>query len=262
MLRVLRDRARLAQFLRRRPGLHLYSLGDLDDFFWPQTQFWGWEVAGELQATVLLYSGFAPPVLLALAADEERSALEALLAALLPRLPAQLYVHGSPGVAQQMAARYTIRSAGMHVKLLLQDGALLPDAGPPDAVVLTTADLPALQQLYTLAYPDNAFDPRTLATGQMVGVWRDGRLVAVAGVHVYSAAYRVAALGNVATDPAWRGQGLGRHVTGVLCRRLLETVDTIGLNVKADNGAALAVYRRLGFVPVADYEEFDAARAG
>ena len=39
---------------------------------------------------------------------------------------------------------------------------------------------------------------------------------------------------------------------------LQRTVDHIGLNVKADNAAAVACYRRLGFRPVAEYEEGDA----
>jgi ribosomal protein S18 acetylase RimI-like enzyme len=37
---------------------------------------------------------------------------------------------------------------------------------------------------------------------------------------------------------------------------LLQTVDLIGLNVRADNVAAIACYRRLGFTVVAEYEEY------
>ncbi len=76
-----------------------------------------------------------------------------------------------------------------------------------------------------------------------------------AGVHVYSSSYRVAALGNIATDSAWRGQGLAQRATAQLCRWLLDTVDTIGLNVNADNAAAIACYRKLGFEVAAEYDE-------
>ncbi len=72
---------------------------------------------------------------------------------------------------------------------------------------------------------------------------------------MYSARYRVAALGNVATDPALRGQGLAQQATAQLCRSLFATVSTIGLNVKADNVAAIACYRKLGFEVAAEYEE-------
>jgi len=38
----LRDRDELASFFRRRPAVHAYELGDLDDFFWPHTRWFGW----------------------------------------------------------------------------------------------------------------------------------------------------------------------------------------------------------------------------
>ena len=49
---------------------------------------------------------------------------------------------------------------------------------------------------------------------------------------------------------------LQQIVTARLCRSLRETVDHIGLNVQADNDAALACYRKLGFEIVAPYGEF------
>ncbi|MGK5740569.1 GNAT family N-acetyltransferase [Micromonospora sp. URMC 103] len=125
-------------------------------------------------------------------------------------------------------------------------------AGEP----LGAADLPRLRELYAAAYPGNWFDPRMLDTGQYVGV-RDGdALVAVAGVHVWSPLYRVAALGNVTTHPRARGRGLGAAVVAALCRRLRDTVDHVTLNVRADNGTAVRLYERLGFTRVADYGEF------
>ncbi|MEH1099868.1 GNAT family N-acetyltransferase [Micromonospora sp. CPCC 205561] len=86
---------------------------------------------------------------------------------------------------------------------------------------------------------------------------RDGdELVAVAGVHVYSPRYRVAALGNVTTHPRLRGRGLAGAAVAQVCRRLAADVTHVTLNVKAENAAALRLYRRLGFTRVADYGEF------
>lgn len=85
-------------------------------------------------------------------------------------------------------------------------------------------------------------------------------LVCVAGVHVYSPQYGVAALGNVATLPAFRGRGLATLVTTRLCRQLTDQGLTVGLNVKSDNTPALAAYTKIGFSVVADYEEFTAER--
>ena len=81
-------------------------------------------------------------------------------------------------------------------------------------------------------------------------------LVCVAGVHVWSPTWRVAALGNVATLPAARGTGLATAACARLCRMLLEDgIDTISLNVRADNAAAIRAYEKLGFAHAADYVE-------
>jgi predicted GNAT family acetyltransferase len=94
-----------------------------------------------------------------------------------------------------------------------------------------------------------------LQTGRYYGVRDAGRLLSVAGVHVHSPAMRVAALGNIATHPTARGRGLAAAVTARLCAELLRECDHVGLNVKADNQPAVACYSRLGFAPVAEYEE-------
>jgi predicted GNAT family acetyltransferase len=95
-----------------------------------------------------------------------------------------------------------------------------------------------------------------LATGRYVGIRRQDRLVCVAGVHVYSPTFGVAALGNVATLPELRGQGLARGACAALCLLLLaDGIETIALNVRAGNAAAIASYSRLGFEVVAEYTE-------
>jgi predicted GNAT family acetyltransferase len=80
--------------------------------------------------------------------------------------------------------------------------------------------------------------------------------VSVAGAHVYSPQYKVAALGNITTHPQFRGKGLARVVCAKLCQELLQTVNHIGLNVKVDNISVIACYCKLGFEPVATYEEY------
>jgi predicted GNAT family acetyltransferase len=96
-----------------------------------------------------------------------------------------------------------------------------------------------------------------LETGCYFGVRRAGALVSVAGVHVFSGQYRVAALGNITTHPDFRGQGLATLTTARLCQELLRAgIECVGLNVKADNRSAIACYERLGFARVADYGEY------
>lgn len=58
------------------------------------------------------------------------------------------------------------------------------------------------------------------------------------------------------THPDHRNKGYGTRVTARLCQSLLESVELIGLNVKADNVPAMACYRALGFEIVAPFTEF------
>lgn len=249
-VRAEHDRAVLAGLLGRDPVLHAYQLGDLDDFFWPYTS---WFRRGEQVA--LLYHGVDPPTLLAFAAPADTAALGVLLADLVPVLPARLYAHLSPGLTDVVAGTFRMDAGGRHHRMALTDPGRLATV-PPAGAPLGVADLPGLRELYARAYPGNWFDERMLETGQYLGVREGGELVAVAGVHVFSPAYRVAALGNVTTDPRCRGRGLGAAVVAALCARLRESVTHVTLNVKADNAAAVRLYERVGFTRVADYEEW------
>src|SRR5262245_7501059 len=73
------DKGTLAAFLCRNAPLHVYSIGDLDDFFWPSTTWYGLEGHAGLEEVVLIYSGVGPPVLLAItesAVDRMRELLQ------------------------------------------------------------------------------------------------------------------------------------------------------------------------------------------
>ena len=123
-------------------------------------------------------------------------------------------------------------------------------------------DLDEVLAFYARAYPGTWFEPRMLETRRYVGIRDAGGLACVAGVHVWSPEWRVAALGNVATLPEARGRGLATAACAHLCRVLLDDgIDTISLNVRADNAAAIAAYERLGFAQAADYVEVPLSRA-
>ncbi|MEV0941261.1 GNAT family N-acetyltransferase [Micromonospora wenchangensis] len=249
-VRAEHDRAVLAALLRRDPMLHAYQLGDLDDFFWPYTS---WFRRGD--QVVLLYHGTAEPVLLAFAAQRDGAAMAVLLDEVATVLPARLYAHLSPGLERVLAGRYVVTPAGAHLRMALTNPGRLAGVAAAGEV-LGPADLPALRDLYAVAYPGNWFDARMLDTGHYVGV-RDGdALVAVAGVHVWSPTYRVAAVGNVTTRPQVRGRGLGGQVVAALCARLAASVDHVTLNVRADNAVAVRLYERLGFTRVAGFGEY------
>jgi len=251
-----RDRDRIRTWLRRDAPLHLYELGDLDEFFWPHTTWF----VGE-DALALLYTPPQLAVLVAFAREAERPAMAALLASIRDELPAPLYAHLSPGLVGALAPRYVPASRDTYLRMVLGDRDRVRAVDTTAVAQLGPADRDELAAFYARAYPGNWFDPRMLETRQYFAIRIAGALAAVAGIHVYSASERVAALGNIATAPEHRRHGLAAKVTARLCESLLETVDAIGLNVSAANRAALACYERLGFVSVATFEEIALVRA-
>ncbi len=253
----LKDKQVIAEYLRQDSYLNIYQLGDLDDFFWPFTQWWGLHDGNCLRAVVLLYTGLSAPTVLALA-EQDRPALIQLVEELLPHLPPQAYIHYSSGLGEMLQRRYELRPRGEHLKMGLRSPEALDGVAVDDVLPLHEADEKELIEFYTAAYPGNWFDRRMLQTERYYGIRRAGKLACVAGVHVVSREYGVAALGNIATHPDWRGRGLARMATAKLCRQLLHEGCEIGLNVKADNVAAISCYQALGFREVARYHEAEA----
>jgi ribosomal protein S18 acetylase RimI-like enzyme len=256
---TLTNNIEIERYLRRDAGLHLYELGDLDDFFWPHTVWYAAREQGTIHSLAMIYSGTDLPVLLAMG-KADPAALSGLVAGIAGSLPARIYCHLTPGLEHALAQEFSLEYHGQHDKMVLQDHARLGAIATAGVVPLAASDLGEVESFYRESYPGNWFDPRMLETGQYCGVRIGNTLASVAGVHVYSPRFKVAALGNIATHPAHRGRGLGTRVTAGLCRQLLRSVDMIGLNVKADNTAAIACYAKLGFSFHAAYDEQMAAR--
>ena len=254
-MKAVTDKHIIEGFLRRNSSLHLYELGDLDDFFFPYTAWYALEQKGMISALALLYTGTELPVLLALD-DPGSAAMPGLLDELKDKIPKRFYCHLTPGLESSLEDRFLLEPHGTHHKMTLTDSSKLGDIDSSGAVQLDARDKGEILEFYASAYPGNWFDARMLETGQYFGIRRNGRLASIAGIHVYSPKYKVAALGNIATLPEFRGQGLGTIVTGALCRNLLKTVDVIGLNVKTDNADAIRCYQKLGFKITGEYNEF------
>jgi ribosomal protein S18 acetylase RimI-like enzyme len=252
---IIHDRDAIAAFLRRSADQRVYELGDLDDFFWPATTWYALvDEQRAIRELFLAYNGGDLLVLLAQVAESADQA-RALLRSIRHLLPRRVYTHMAAGLADALADDYRADPHGLHDKMALADPARLGAIDTDGVVQLTQADLAEIQAFYDASYPGNWFDPRMLATGQYYGLRIGGELRCAAGIHVYSPSQRVAALGNITTHPAARGRGLATMVAARLCRELLKTVDRIGLNVRSDNAAAIACYRRLGFERVGQYEE-------
>src|SRR5439155_26770402 len=182
----------------------------------------------------LLYSDCTLPTVLAYA-ERPIDTMRELLSRLLSLLPRRFYAHLSHGTVDVLADDYHSQSHGAYHKMALSNFAALDACDGSAAVRLSPVDVEELQAFYGTSYPGNFFMPRMLEMGYYFGIRRGGTLASVAGVHVYSPLYKVAALGNIAARPDHRGLGLATAVTARLCQELRRSgIEYIGLNVNAD----------------------------
>jgi predicted GNAT family acetyltransferase len=251
----LHDKKEIEPCLRKNVFLNIYGIGDLDDFFWPNTTWYGFQSGGHMAAIALIYTGHLIPALNAFSVEADPD-MRKLLDAMRPILPNRFYAHLSPGLAEVLENTHNLEAKGALYKMALLDKDLAAAADASGVERLGPKDADSMQALYKQSYPGNWFDPRMLETNQYFGIKEKGRLISVAGVHVYSRKYRVAALGNITTLPEYRQKGCATRVAARLCCSLIdEGIDT-GLNVAADNAAAIACYQRIGFKKIASYEEY------
>ncbi len=250
----LHDREEIEKFLRKDIFLNIYGIGDLDDFFWPYTCWFGHRSDGEIDAAVLLYTGMELPTLIALSEDTDTTGK--LLESIDHVLPETFYGHFSPGLESVFEFTHTITPHGKYIRMALLDDRIVSGTDCGETIRMLSRDLDEILEFFRMSYPGNWFDPRMLETGQYFGVRRNEKLVSAGGIHVFSPEYGVGTLGNIATLPDFRGRGLGKTVTARVCQSLLKDVAHIGLNVRSDNIAAVSCYEKLGFRKVASYGEF------
>jgi len=249
----LHDKSRLEGFFCANTFLHLYELGDLDDLNWPYTTWYGLEQSGRLAAVVLIYNKYRPPVMIAL--SDDGPPLVELLLSLAPVLPGCCYAHITPDIGSALAPCYDVISPVPHYKMALLSPDKLVKVDASQGVALTPADAEDASELYAASYPDSWFDAGRLGTTPYFGVKSPAGLISIAGVHAFSERYGVAALGDIATHPAHRGNGLAKAATAALCQSLLPKIAHIGLNVRQDNASAISCYRGLGFEVIGEYRE-------
>jgi len=240
------DLQRAETLLRRDPVWTAYALADLEP---PHADHAYWLLGGE--SVLLVYSGLEPPVLFAqgLASD---------LPDLISRVPAGSYQFALlPDHRQTVDPWMEVQRETLMWRMVLPPGALRWDPAYDLAIRLGAADIAQVRSLFEgqKDMPD-AFLPEQLDAGPFYGIMADGQLAAVAGVHVVSSRFRIAAIGNVYTHPAWRGRGFAKAATAAVARELQSAgVGIIVLNVARSNRAAIRAYQALGFAAHGEYYE-------
>lgn len=258
MIRQIRDRNLLETFFRSDAATHIYPIADLDAFFWPATTWYAWVEGNRVDAVCLVLRQLSPAVVYAIC-PPAHEASQRLLDGVRELLPRRFFANLSFDLLENLRPQYAIRSEQRFQKMFLPGDASLPRV-KTDLEVLGPADFEELKDFYfeldgSTGAGERVFEPFMLDMGPYLAIRESGRLIAVGGVHLVSRHYRVAALGNIATHPTWRGKGLAYSITLALCQRLRSEVELIGLNVMTANTAAVRCYEKIGFRTLCEYAE-------
>ena len=241
----LTDKNEIRSILHRDPRWCVYAIGDLTPRLFDKCRWFTPDL------TMVLHE-YGTTILFALGTRSIREALAEVT------WPAHLQVR--PDALAEIANHAVVTSQKHMWRMTFEGAAAPPVVG---ATRLTMNDAPAIEQLYadgaTTGESPDFFYAAMLQDGVFFGVQEAGDLVAAAGTHLVARDEGVAAIGNIYVRRDRRGRGLGRLVTAAVLAEL-QDVKTIGLNVRADNAAAIHVYESLGFVKHCDFVEALAIR--
>ena len=257
IVRLTTEKREIHAFLQRDPVYAAYAIGDLEDAMFGDATWYLAEEDGVARGLVLLYRGLEPPILLTMG---ESAAVAAALAAM--PLPGRIYMAAQCEHLPLIERVYDFSADRVRpmVRMTVQPDAFQPaERRLQDGLLrrLNADDLPAIEALYSCggAFSPDAFHPRQVSDGVFYGVAASGALLSVAGTHLIAPNWGVAAVGNVYTDPAARGQGLARLVTSAVTEEMLKRGVQVVLNVDQANAAAIHIYETLGFRTHCPYVE-------
>jgi ribosomal protein S18 acetylase RimI-like enzyme len=252
----LTDERRILDFLETDRLYAAYAIGDLEADLFAQCTWVGAETGERLQALALRFSGLEPPALF-LMGDTE--GLRAILEG--ATYPERVYLTCRPAHLPLTRAFYRWDRTIAMWRMALKASRFRPGVYAGACVRLTSTHVDRMTRLFALG-GGIAFSPTQVAQGIFYGVLAAGQLVAVAGTHLVSPAYGVAAVGNVFTHPDHRGRGYGTATTAAVVAELLQHgIRDIVINVSQENAVAVRIYERLGFERYCSFLEGPASRA-
>jgi ribosomal protein S18 acetylase RimI-like enzyme len=242
------DREVISAFLDRDRIFAAYALADLEDRDASRAKWGIARVGDDVVALVLEYGGPAPQPLFVAGRDD---GVEAILRDVIK--PSIAYVACLPANQSAVERRYRLEAGPQMVRMWVDKATFRPTFDPGVERLVST-DAGELNRLYRLGF-GSWLPPQAIADGVYFGIRVNGRLVAAAGTHVIGRRARIAVVGNVLTQPEFRGRGYAQATTAAVTTRLLEFCDHVVLNVRSDNPPALNAYRRLGYAEHVRFEE-------
>ena len=223
-----------------------FAIGDLEPEWMPQCE---WLRCAD--TIVLLFNGLTPRLLCVYGEPSN-------LAQILAQVNEQRVWANVHSDMETTFLRFYRPAKVVRMRRMYLEGAV---AGVGATVRLTSAHRADIEEL--LQHGEWVlFVPQALESGHFYGVRDgDGRLIAMAGTHLATERYNIAALGTVFTHPEHRGRGLGT----LCCRDVLASVGRAGisrvvLNVEEEKVAARRIYERLGFQTACTYLDGECVR--
>jgi ribosomal protein S18 acetylase RimI-like enzyme len=236
----LNEKSQILNYLNTDRLYAAYAIGDLEPELFAQSTWGGATQDNRLQALALHFRGLQLPAFFLMGNPH---GLRAILKNVL--CPERVYLTCRPEHLALTRIFYTWDKIIPMWRMVLPPSSFQPVEN--DCIRLTPAHAHRLTELYTLG-DAVGFSPAQLAHGVFYGIFAQDQLVAVAGTHLVSETYGVAAVGNVLTHPAHRGQGYGSATISAIVAELQRRgIADIILNVSQSNESAIRIYERLGF---------------
>jgi len=230
-----------------------YAIGDLEPFFYQKCNWQGAIQENKIRSLTLLFQGLDPPALFLIGNLDG-------LRAILNQNPNPDWVYFTCLPKQLPLTQNFYHWEGlipMWRMVLDRQNLCQPVV---DCVRLSVEHTEQVSRLIS-GGDISGFNPFQVEQGIFYGIFSQGELIAMAGTHIVSQAYDIAAIGNVFTHQNFRGLGYASKVTSAVVSELLEIgINDIVLNVQKDNLPAIKIYERLGFKKYCEFIEGHARR--
>ena len=148
---------------------------------------------------------------------------------------------GVAGVIPKIMEGWEVTFSGPFSQMICDELKYKPQI---DTVSLTVKDVPEILDLVELTQP-GLFYPRTIETGQYIGIRKNSQLVAMAGERFHLPGF--CEISTVCTHPEYRGRGYASALTAIVAKNIYKRQEIPFLHVLPTNEVAMNVYKKLGF---------------